>query len=169
MKNPSPRNIALLIASLCLSACGDRHYFKDLNAKIAELKQVAVTNNNHANPLPAEPTPVKYTATESRTPFINTTQKSGENAAAASHPLQAYSLSVLRFVGTVDENGTIIAFIQAPDNKVYPAKEGDLIGNQFGKITHIDYDKIDIMEKVATDSLPLKQRLVTLQLKEGTQ
>ena len=33
----------------------------------------------------------------------------------------------------------------------------------------IDYDKIDIMEKVATDSLPLKQRLVTLQLKEGTQ
>jgi type IV pilus assembly protein PilP len=163
-------SLILLLATLLMSACGNNE-FKDLNEKLAQLKQSAITDKaNHAAQLPTPPEPIKYTAQPNQSPFTMTAaaQQQGETKKLSNNPLQSYSLTVLRFVGTVKENGKVVAFIQTPENKIYPVNEGDLIGDQYGKITHIDQDKIDIMEKIAAEGYA-KEHLVTLQLKEGTQ
>ncbi len=82
------------------------------------------------------------------------------------NPLQAYPLSVLRFIGTLSRGNIIFAFIMSPDQMVYQVKQGDMIGDRNGKIISIYPDRINVMEQDTTFGTQSVQRIVTLQLKE---
>ena len=76
---------------------------------------------------------------------------------------------MLRFVGTVTQNGDTVAFITAPDSRIYQIKVGDVIGDRQGKVVTIDADRISLIEQSAEDGPAGMKRVVTLKLKETSQ
>ncbi len=89
------------------------------------------------------PPPVSYQPKTTRSPFE---ESSALQQDLQAHPLQAFPLNALQFKGTVTQNGQSQAYVMAPDNKLYEINVGDVIGDHYGKITHIYPDHIEIEE-----------------------
>ena len=154
--------------SLLVAACDGSKPFKDLNAYIEKLK---VAEKEKGTDLPAtsqKPAASKYESTNRRSPFevMEIKQTKGK---VSSNPLQAYPLDMLRFVGTVTNNGDTVAFISAPDNKIYQIKTGDIIGDHDSEVIKIESDRVSLMEKTSDNGSTGIKRVVTLQLKEASQ
>jgi Tfp pilus assembly protein PilP len=153
--------MGLIIVILLLSCSSSSQ--KKINAYIAHIKQMVAIKYSKKSP-PAlnlnPPTPVFYQGQTSHSPFgkINSANK-------ITDPLLVYPITMLRFVGTLFENGKIYAYLIAPDNKLYQVKVDDKIGDHGGVITRIEHDRVEIMEKVH-DKGAETQHLVTLQLKD---
>ena len=150
----------LITLTFLLSSCGDREEKRELQLYITQLKNAA--SKNEKNPLPIQfqlPNPVLY---------ISSLTPSGPNSAnsgVVSKPLQSYPLKDLQFVGTIAQDNETWAYILTPDNMIYGAKEGDIIGNTYGKIVKIATDHIEVLEKHTVSGKPVDQ-IVTMQLKE---
>jgi type IV pilus assembly protein PilP len=63
-------------------------------------------------------------------------------------PLEEYPLDALKMVGTLARGKQTWAVVQAPDGTVYRAKAGDRLGQNFGMVTRIGDDKVDLVELV---------------------
>lgn len=63
-------------------------------------------------------------------------------------PLEAFPLDALKMVGTLSRGKKIWAVIEAPDGTVHRAGVGNHMGQNFGTITKITDDKIELMELV---------------------
>lgn len=63
-------------------------------------------------------------------------------------PLEDYPLDALKMVGTLARGKQAWAVIQAPDGTVHRASVGNHLGQNFGTITRISDDKIDLVELV---------------------
>jgi type IV pilus assembly protein PilP len=153
--------LTLLALALVLSSCGNREKKYELQLYIQNLKDAASTNEK--KPLPIEfqlPMPVKYQSEQAHT-------GAGSNNAGGviAKPIQSYSLKELSFVGTITQDNQTWAYILTPDNMIYGAKQGDIIGNSYGKIVKITADHIEIMEQHIESGKPV-QSIVTMQLKE---
>lgn len=63
-------------------------------------------------------------------------------------PLEEYPLDALRMKGTLARGRRAWAVIQAPDGTVHRAGVGNHIGQNFGTITRITEDKVDLVELI---------------------
>lgn len=63
-------------------------------------------------------------------------------------PLEDYPLDALKMVGTLERGKQAWAVILAPDGTVHRAGVGSHMGQNFGTITRITEDKIDLVELV---------------------
>lgn len=153
----------LVIITGMLSACGQGEY-KDLQNYVDDLKKH--TKYEHVNKSLAElPHLLQVIYHESiRSPFEVAALISRQTK--STNPLNVYDLNTLRFVGTIAQGKKIWAVILAPDNKDYQVTIGDTIGNNYGKITHITSDKLELIETFSENGKPPTQRAVTLNLKE---
>lgn len=152
-----------LASTLLLSGCGERSKERELKAYIAELKQAAAQKQNIINATATQlPKPIQYHPEGYATP---TSQGILTPQGTSANPLQSYPLKALQFVGTIDQNGQTHAYIMTPDSMVYEVKEGDIIGDNYGKITKIDSNHIEISEKYIQSGKP-EVRMQTMQLKE---
>lgn len=152
-----------MLVSMLLSGCGERSKLRALSEYIANLKKSAAQTQNAAlNSLIQLPKPVKY-APAGELPENGSGVPVQPGAVA--NPLQAYPLKSLQFVGTLEQNGQIHAYIMTPDSMVYEAKEGDIIGNNYGKIVKIDSTQVEIVEQY-TQSGKTQERKEVMQLKE---
>ena len=61
-------------------------------------------------------------------------------------PLEDYPLDALKMVGTLSKGKLSWGIIQAPDGTVHRVQRGNFIGQNFGKITRVSDDKIDLVE-----------------------
>ncbi|HLQ84552.1 MAG TPA: pilus assembly protein PilP [Salinisphaeraceae bacterium] len=61
-------------------------------------------------------------------------------------PLEAFPLDSLEMVGTMNAQGMLYALIQAPDDIVYRAVIGEHAGHDYGEITTITSDYIELTE-----------------------
>lgn len=157
----------ILVAFSCgilLSACSDDRQLNDLKNYVAQLKQ-KVTHIQKKE-LTAEfklPQPISYRSA-SAAAWVSTSPPQGNGGG---NPLQAYPLKLLQFVGTVTQNNRTWAYLMTPDKMIYQVKEGDIIGDSYGKIIKIDSEHIEVVQKKsATGSEANQQQVVTLQLKE---
>jgi len=157
----------MLPATIFLSGCDSNSKFKDLQKYIENLKKEEgkETKNKTAELKEAAPVSVKYSSMTLRSPFevLEATPAKGR---IATNPLQAYQLDMLRFVGTVTKNGSTIAFVSAPDNRIYQIKVGDVIGDHDSEVVKIESDRISLIEQYTEDGNAPMKRVVTLQLKE---
>lgn len=62
--------------------------------------------------------------------------------------LEAFPLDTLRMVGTVSLKNGVWAIIQAPDHLVYRVTRNNYIGQNYGRITKISEDKVELVEIV---------------------
>ena len=162
---------AIITFSLLLAACDGNEPFKDLSDYIAGLKgkDTPAQSEEKVSPVTAPaPSSIQYQSKALRSPF-EVREITNVKSSVAANPLQAYPLDMLRFVGTVTQNGDTVAFITAPDSRIYQIKVGDVIGDRQGKVVTIDADRISLIEQSAEDGPAGMKRVVTLKLKETSQ
>ncbi len=81
-------------------------------------------------------------------------------------PLEAFPLDTITMVGTLQRPNLRYALLRA-DNVVYQAKVGNYLGQNFGIITRIDENEVDLKEVVQDASGEWVERAATLQLQEN--
>jgi type IV pilus assembly protein PilP len=171
------RHLAIITTVLLLAACGgDEH--QDLKE---ELKGLTKDMRGRIDPLPVVKPyePVPYKAFEMPDPFgsakielaIAAAQKSkvGTNApdtARPKEPLEAYPLESLKMVGTLSQKGVVYALVRA-DASVYRVKAGNYLGQNFGVITGITDNQINLKELVQDASGDWTERKIALQILEA--
>ena len=171
------RNLAIIVIALFLAACGgDEH--QDLKE---ELKALTKELRGRIEPLPVVKPyePVPYQAFELPDPFgpakielaIGSAAKSkgGANAPDANRPkepLEAYPLESLKMVGTLSQKGATYALVRA-DSSVYRVKAGNYVGQNFGIITDITENQINLKELVQDASGDWTERKIALQMVEA--
>ena len=171
------RNLAIIASVLLLAACsGDEH--QDLKE---ELKTITKDLRGHIDPLPVVKPyePVPYKAFDLPDPFgpskvelatgAATKTKGGANApdtARPKEPLEAYPMETLKFVGTLSQKGVNFALVRA-DSSVYRVKAGNYLGQNFGIITGITDNLINVKELVQDASGDWTERKIALQILEA--
>lgn len=154
-----------------LFACDGNQPFQDIKTYIEQLKQAKVDTSEDGKPVQAtdipEPEQVKFKEQIKRSPF-DVLDAGPAKSGALTNPLQAYPLDMLRFVGTVTKDGTTVAFVAAPDNKIYQVKVGDVMGDRDAKVLSIDSDRISLMEETTDANNAAIKQVMTLQLKEAS-
>lgn len=154
----------ILMVAMLLTACGSERHVRDLKKFIDDQKKSAAENQKLSAATQLHfPTPATYEAKNARSPFAEITVAGTIKV----HPLENYPLASLKFKGTVTQNDNTLAFILAPDNKLYQVKTGDIIGDHYGKILNIYPDHIEIEESVTEGGTQeVSKRLVTLELRD---
>lgn len=147
------RLIATMLPILLVAGCGSDQ-FDDLRKWMAE------TGNDHVAKL--EPLPqvkqvenFEYDPTNLQDPFLARslapTGKGGlqPDLGRPKQPLEEFPLDALRMVGTLARpNKGLLAVVKDPKNILHTVQVGDRIGQNFGVITKISPDSIDIKELV---------------------
>jgi len=146
-----------LLATL-LAGCGD----SDVREVRDWMEQVKRDTHPAVKPLP-EPKdflPYAYGARQAVDPF-NPNKLLGELArvaATSNNPnqpdlqrpreqLETYPLDTMQMVGTMEKGGVRFALLQV-DRSLYQVRAGQRIGQNFGVVTHVGDDAVDIREVV---------------------
>jgi type IV pilus assembly protein PilP len=149
--------MAGLLATL-LAGCGD----SDVREVRDWMEQVKRDTHPAVKPLP-EPKdflPYAYGARQAVDPF-NPNKLLGELARAAAtsnnpnqpdlqrprEQLETYPLDTMQMVGTMEKGGVRYALLQV-DRSLYQVRTGQRIGQNFGVVTHVGDDAVDIREVV---------------------
>jgi len=147
-----------LAAAMLLAGCGD----SDVREVRDWMEQVKRDTHPSVKPLP-EPKdflPYAYGAREAVDPF-NPNKLLGELARAAAtsnnpnqpdlqrprEQLETYPLDTMQMVGTMEKGGVRYALLQV-DRSLYQVRAGQRIGQNFGVVTHVGDDAVDIREVV---------------------
>ena len=147
-----------LAAAMLLAGCGD----SDVREVRDWMEQVKRDTHPAVKPLP-EPKdflPYAYGARQAVDPF-NPNKLLGELArvaATSNNPnqpdlqrpreqLETYPLDTMQMVGTMEKGGVRYALLQV-DRSLYQVRAGQRIGQNFGVVTHVGDDAVDIREVV---------------------
>lgn len=147
--------VGLLLSAL--SGCGDDG-MDDLREFIATAH---AGKTPKVEPLPEIKTqePFAYAAVKLSDPFATANLRSQDAKAGAGkgprpdmnrrrEALEDYPLDALKMVGTLSRGRQAWAVIQAPDGTVHRAGVGAHLGQNFGTITRITEEKINLIELV---------------------
>jgi type IV pilus assembly protein PilP len=158
--------LIVILISMALWACSDNSHMQNLRVYITKLKEKTLSHHKETTVLTLkQPAPIFYQANVLRAPFAEQSAFTGSKNIVL-NPLQAFSLNMLKLVGTLSDGKVTTAFILAPDSKIYPAKVGDLMGDHNGHVINIYPDRLEVMEENADEKARVTQRIITLQLKE---
>jgi type IV pilus assembly protein PilP len=175
----SHRLISLIVVALGLSGCvssGD----DELRQWMSELR---ATTKPKVTPLtePKQFLPQTYAMDSGIEPFnsIKLTQalrrestQSASNAALIApemarrkEPLEAYPLDVMAMVGSLDKKGAPTALLKV-DKLLYQVRVGNYIGQNYGRITKITENSIQLREIVQDATGDWIERAASLDLQE---
>lgn len=176
----STKLFSLIAVSVVLAACGSsgdeelRHWMAELRAT-TKPRVTPLTEPKKFFPQPyameagIEPfNPVKLTQALRR----ESTQSASNAALIApemarrKEPLEAYPLDVMAMVGSLDKKGTPTALLKV-DKLLYQVKVGNYIGQNYGKITRITENSIQLREIVQDATGDWIERTASLDLQEG--
>lgn len=162
--------IFLIMGCFLLTACDSS------SQRIAE-QQKYMDEVKRRAPQQVEPIPefkvfkkFKYSANNTRNPFIPTRQKTaGTNMPDVNRPkeeLESFPLDSLRMVGALSKGNQLWALISAPDSAVYRVSLGSHMGKNYGKVTKIEPNKIVLIETVPDNAGGWQTREATIGLQE---
>lgn len=169
------RPVLAVCAAAMLAACGAEQ--EELSGWMEQQRREVKPNVTPLTP-PKKFTPQAYTALSGVEPF--STQKltvalkqeaRQPNSLLAAEinrrkePLEAYPLDSMRMVGSVTKSGRPYALLRV-DNLLYQVKQGDYIGQNYGKITKISETDVSLREIVQDAAGEWIERASALQLQE---
>lgn len=172
---PPLRLIAVLSTALLLGACGDSAV-SDLRSFVEEAKQ----KQGRIDPLP-EFKPVEsfaYSAHTSKDPFMSWSSDPASTVAERSdngvrpdvdrsrEVLEGYPLDTLRMMGALEFQGVRWGLVRAPDGIVYRVRQGNYMGQNYGKIQLISDSKLMLTEIVPDGLGGWEERSASLAISE---
>jgi type IV pilus assembly protein PilP len=83
--------------------------------------------------------------------------------------LESFPLDTLRMVGTLSQKNGMWAIIKAPDGLVYRVRTKNYLGQNYGRITKISEEKVELVEIVPDGLGGWQERQVSLVLAEKSQ
>jgi type IV pilus assembly protein PilP len=144
----------LLMLGAVLTLAGCTRGMSDLRDWVAQEKA------KRGAPIP--PLPViktfetfTYSDQDKRDPFSPSPDELNENSGPrpdegrARQPLEAYSLDSLRMVGTIGSGATMEALIKDPGGVIHRVHANEYMGQNYGRITAISGDRVDLVELVS--------------------
>jgi type IV pilus assembly protein PilP len=166
--------MGMALACALLAGCGA----SDVREVQDWMDQVRRNAHPSVKPLP-EPKdflPYAYGAKDAVAPF-DPTKLLGELARAAAtsdNPnqpdmqrprelLETFPLDTMQMVGTIEKGGTRYALLQV-DRSLYQVRTGQRIGQNFGVVTHVGEDAVDIREVVQDAAGEWTGRMTKLEL-----
>jgi len=167
---------AIIIAiGLALAACGPEQY-QDLKE---ELKTLTKDLRGKVDPLPVVKPyePVPYRAGDLPDPFgpakIELVTKGAGLGSGPKpdlnrpkEPLESFPLESLKMVGVLEQNKQFFALVKA-DASLYRVKAGNYVGQNFGVVTEISENQIQLRELIQDAGGDWTERVSTLQLQES--
>jgi type IV pilus assembly protein PilP len=96
-----------------------------------------------------------YSDQDKRDPFSPSPDELNQNngprpdEGRARQPLEAYSLDSLKMVGTIGSGATMEALIKDPGGVIHRVHNNEYMGQNYGRITAISGDKVDLVELVS--------------------
>lgn len=163
-----------------LSSCSDKQLI-DLEQYVQRIKS---RSQGTIEPLPA----VKpyeaftYQASNLRDPFIPTVVELPLESIASTgpalkntitpdpnrhkEPLEEYALDSLKMVGILEQGTEIWAIVRAPDGILYRIRKDNYMGRNYGRITAINEEMIELTEVVPDEKGGWSKRQTTLELAE---
>jgi type IV pilus assembly protein PilP len=165
---------AFVAAALLLAGCGD----SDVKEVRDWMDQVKQETRPAVKPLsePKDFIPYAYGAKEAVDPFsqdklLSQLVKAAETAPDPNKPdmrrprelLEGYPLDTMHMVGTMQKAGVNYALVQI-DRAVYQVRAGQHIGQNFGIVTRVGDDAINIREVVQDAAGEWVERLAKLEL-----
>ena len=158
--------LMMVVLSLPLAGCNRSSPYQDLQDYLKQVREQQAVMMNNLHTLDVKPpVPVIYDGNLHRSPFEELGQMTGPVKSSATNPLQAYSLNMLRLLGTVTEKGMTVAYVTTPDNMVYRVQVGEMIGDHHGKIINIQPGAVNVMELDTDNPRDGMQRVVSLKLR----
>jgi type IV pilus assembly protein PilP len=167
----------LLAASLAalLTGCGDR----DEQEVRQWMKEVDATTRVAVKPL-AEPktfVPFAYASVNEADPFNPNkllTDRAGARPGTGVAPdtnrrkefLEGFPLDTMRMVGMLKKGRTVVALLQI-DRSVYQVQAGQRLGQNFGLVTSVTENAVNVKETVQDASGEWVERIATLELQES--
>ncbi|MCP3871277.1 MAG: pilus assembly protein PilP [Gammaproteobacteria bacterium] len=163
----------IVLSAFGLAGCVDDD-MSDLKRFVEEVK---ARKQGHIEPLPEikQIESFFYKPMDRRNPFQKVDQ--GEEVAEKVEPsgiapdpnrrreeLENYSLDSLRMVGTLEQIDTTWALIKTKDKTIYRVKAGNYMGKNYGKITRISEDKIELTEIVRDRQRGYRERQASIAL-----
>jgi type IV pilus assembly protein PilP len=170
---------AFAAAAFLLAGCGD----SDVKEVHTWMDQVKQETKPHVKPLsePKDFIPYAYGAKEELDPYspnklLNQLAKAAEASPDPNKPdlqrprelLESFPLDTMQMVGTLQKAGVNYALVQI-DRSVYQVRAGQRIGQNFGIVTRVSDDAINIREVVqdAAGEWVERQAKLELQSKEN--
>ena len=166
--------LAMAACAFLLAGCGD----SDVREVRDWMTQVQHDTKPSVKPLP-EPKdfiPYAYDAKEQVDPFSQNrllaelakaaTTSTNPNQPDLQRPrelLETYPLDTMRMVGTMAKGGTNYALVQI-DRSLYQVKPGQRIGQNFGVVTRVSDDAVNIREVVQDAAGEWVERMAKLEL-----
>lgn len=150
-------SILLIIMSIALSSCSSGT--DDLEIWLAEVKSQPT---GKISPLP-HITPYQtfsYAVSDKRDPFDNSVLRPSveihstysalrPDTLRTQGPLEKFPLDTLSMMGTIARQNSTWGLIQTPDKKIRRVREGDYLGQNFGRIDAIQKDRIVLTEIIS--------------------
>lgn len=178
MKHMTMRAVRPVLAACAvatLAACGAEQ--EELSQWMEQQRREVKPNVSPLTP-PKKFTPQGYTALNGVEPFsaqkltvaLKQEARQPNSLLAAEinrrkEPLEAYPLDSMRMVGSVTKNGRPYALLRV-DNLLYQVKQGDYLGQNYGKITKISETDVSLREIVQDAAGEWIERASALQLQE---
>ena len=149
----------MLIACVALALGGCTQDMQDLHDYLAQVKERA--------PTPIDPIPqirqaetFLYVADNRRSPFVPSTASELVTAAAARgtgprpdpnrrrEELEGYPLDTLKMVGTLKGETDYWGLVQTKDRMIHRVGVGNYLGENYGRITDIDENRMSLRELI---------------------
>lgn len=169
------RPVLVACAVAALAACGAEQ--EELTQWMEQQRREVKPNVTPLMP-PKKFTPQAYTALAGVEPFsaqkltvaLKQEARQPNSLVAAEinrrkEPLEAYPLDSMRMVGSVMKSGRPYALLRV-DNLLYQVKQGDYVGQNYGKITKISETDVSLREIVQDAAGEWIERASALQLQE---
>lgn len=171
MRSRTLRLLMLLLAVLAVAGC--TRGMSDLRAWVAQQKA------KKGAPLP--PLPViktfesfEYKDQAMRDPFAPSPNANRNNHKAGPRPdqnrprqpLEAFPLDSLKMVGTIGQGAKMEALIKDPGGVIHQVHDNDYMGQNYGRVTGITEDHIDLVELVPNGTGGWMERKASIALGE---
>lgn len=164
--------VLVFVIMLLFFSCSHKADIADLKSYVEKLRHESIKHLNASSkkePDLHQPASIAYHADTLRPPF-GEAAKAKETGVTTkvnqSNPLLAYSVSVIKFLGTLKQKGIIFAFILAPDGVIYQVKAGDEIDDHHGKVLEIKEREMTVREGLPESGIGIAGKVVTLQLRD---
>lgn len=147
---------AVVLACIALAATACSKGTSDLEARIAEIKS---RKGAALEPLPVMRTfeTFEYAAQSLRDPFSPSVDTESDTTAQQGprpdvnrprDPLESFPLDALDMVGTLGLGADVTGLIKDPDGVIHQVRPDNYMGQNFGRITAIQEDHIDLVELI---------------------